>query len=1050
MPIVGIGASAGGVDALQQFFRHLPTAAERADDGMAFVVVLHLSPDQESSLDHILQQETELRVVRAEEGMRVSGDTVYVMTPGHQLTIRDGRLQLSDVPGAHDTASVDRLLRSLAADQGANAVGIVLSGSGADGTLGLRAIKEAGGIVMAQDPQEAAYESMPESAISTGVVDLVCPVAELAETLVEFRDRTGTIQLPNTTEALEEDERTTLTKIFSTLYSTTGLDFSNYKRSTILRRLERRLQLCGMQTLEEYLHRLRADKGEVESLRKDFLISVTSFFRDPEAFEALDETIVPSFFEDKTAADQVRVWVPGTATGEEAYSLAMLLVEHAETLEHPPSLQVFATDVDEEALAFARQGRYPRAITSDVTSERLRRFFQPDGDFYQVNHKLRERVLFAEHNMLEDPPFSNLDLVSCRNLLIYLNQQLQEHAYKFIHYGLRDGGYLFLGRSEALGKAGDLFSTVDASNNILQARVLPASKRPRVPITSSLLKGKMSHDEFTTPFGADGSSPERWEAEASVEALHRRALMEEVPSLLVDENREIVHLTGAVNQYLQFEGGAPTSDVLSCVSEGLRPELRSALYQAFNKNEPVRRDGLRVTVNGSLHQVGLSVRPLDEEGTRYAHVRFDARAVEDEDERDPEGGSPQEAQLREELDRTREQLQNTSEEYEAATEEMETANEELLSMNEELQSKNEELETSKEELQSVNEELKATNRELKSKVQEARQSKGALENLMEATEVATLFLDRDLHIQRFTPPVTKLFNIRASDAGRPLSDFSQRFENEALLDDARTVLETLDPIEREVRSRDDRWYIAKLHPYRTVDGAVTGVVFTLIDITERRHLEQKLVNATERVRRRIGQDLHDILSSDLAALAMKLDNYKNRLKKDGAADVEPLDGLVTQARQAAERSRTLAHALVPVALEEEHLAAALGNMCEEQGEVGDIACTFEGNRAETFPINKETAMHMYRIAHEAVVNVRRHANAQGAWVRLFRSNGALVMTIRDDGQGMPETVDEAAGLGMRTMRYRANLIGGSLSFEDADGGGTVVRCTLSLSVAEGE
>ena len=441
--------------------------------------------------------------------------------------------------------------------------------------------------------------------------------------------------------------------------------------------------------------------------------------------------------------------------------------------------------------------------------------------------------------------------------------------------------------------------------------------------------------------------------------------------------------------------------------------------------------------------MSFQVRLLTENGSQYAHIRFEEQDTETE----PTEESSTEAQLREELERTREQLQNTSEEYEAVTEEMETSNEELLSMNEELQSKNEELETSKEELQSVNEELKATNRELKSKVEEVRQSKAALENLMEATEVATLFLDPDLIIQRFTPPVKKLLNVREADVGRPLSDVTQQIKGEDLDAEARSVLRSGEPVEREVRSRDDRWYYAKIHPYRTVDGAVDGIVLTFVDITERRRLEQKLVNATERVRRRIGQDLHDILSSDLAALAMKMDNYKNRLKDVDGVDVAPLVGLVEDARTAAEQARTLSHALVPVALQEEHLAAALQNLCREQAEVDEIEFVFEGDREEPFPINKETATHMYRIAHEAVVNVRRHAEASGVWVRLYRTNDTLVMTVRDDGVGLTEPVSEAAGLGLRTMQYRANLIGASISFETGENGGTVVRCTLSLAEA---
>ena len=1046
---------------------------------MAYVVILHLSPNVESNLAEILQEETPLPVERAEDGVDVTGGTVYVIPPGQRLTIHDGRLRVDEATGVHDPSSVDRFFRSLASDQGENAVGLVLSGSGSDGTLGLRAIKEAGGITMVQTPEEAEYESMPESALATGLVDLSLPVAQLAENLVQYRDRAGAIQLPKNEKALEEEERTTLTKIFSELYQITGLDFSNYKRSTVLRRLERRLQLNGATSLEAYLELLRTDTGEIKALQKDLLISVTSFFRDPEAFEALKEKVVPALFEGKDAADQVRVWVPGCATGEEAYSIAMLLVEHAEQIgASAPDVQVFGTDVDEDALAFGRKGLYPKAIEADVSRERLDRYFQADGDFYQIDHGLRECVLFAEHNLLEDPPFSSLDLVSCRNLLIYLNQKLQQHAYRLIHYGLRDRGYLFLGRSEALGQTDRLFEAVDGSNNILQARDLPKDNGPRAPISSFLRTGSPSgftrpraggseetDDEaplhrlpgpFASPGGQSPGRDLEPDTEKAARALHHRALMEEVASVLVTEDRDIVHLSGSVNRYLQFEEGVPTNDLLSSVPDALRPLLRSALYQAFSEGEASYRTGLQLEIEGEPRRLSFSVRPLEQDGSRYAHVRFEDLALEDAvEEVDPGDASAREAQLREELTRTREQLQTTAEEYEAATEEMETANEELLSMNEELQSKNEELETSKEELQSVNEELKATNEELKTKVEEVRQSKGALENLMAATEIATLFLDRDLRIQRYTPAAADLFDLREADLGRPLSDVTRGFEQNDLLAEARRAFREGDSIEREVRRGPEEWHLAKLRPYRTVDGEVTGVVLTLVDISERRRLERELVNTTERVRRQIGQDLHDILSSDMAALAMKLDNYRTRVERDEDVTVEPIAEAAQRARDAAEQARTLSHALVPVALQEEHLAAALESLCQDQEEMAGIALTFEGDREERLPRNQETAMHLYRIANEAIINARRHAEASHIQVRLERTNGTLEMVIRDDGVGLPDDLDKSEGLGMRTMRYRANLIGATLSFEsgsepDEDGGGTTLRCTLPLGEARSE
>ena len=706
-------------------------------------------------------------------------------------------------------------------------------------------------------------------------------------------------------------------------------------------------------------------------------------------------------------------------------------------------------------------------------------FFQPDGDFYRIKGVLREHVLFAEHNLLEDPPFSSLDLVSCRNLLIYLNQKLQKHAYRLLHYGLRDRGYLFLGRSEALGQADRLFENVDASHNILQARDRPKDNGPRAPVTSFLRTGSRSgpslaqsmlatetDGEETTrlrpgPFSSPGgqSPGEDLEPKTEEEArtLHHRALMEEVASVLVAEDRKIVHVSGSANRYLQFSEGTPTSELLSSVPKPIRPRLRSALYQAFNERQASFLTGLKLEVEGEPRRLSVSVRPLEEDGSRYAHVRFEDLALEAPiEEIDTDEESARERQLRKELDHTREQLRTTAEEYEAATEEMETANEELLSMNEELQSKNEELETSKEELQSVNEELKTTNEELKSKVEEVRQSKGALENLMAATEIATIFLDRDLRVQRYTPAAADLFDLREADLGRPLSDLTRGFEKENLLAEARRAFREGESIEREVRRGPEEWHLAKLRPYRTVDGAVTGVVLTLVDITERRRLEQELVNTTERVRRQIGQDLHDILGSDLAALAMTLDNYRNRLDRDGAdVDLGPLEDAIEQTREAAEQARTLSHALVPVDLQEEHLAAALETLCREQEEMAGIALDFEGDREERLPHNKETAMHFFRIANEAIINARRHAAASRIQVRLGRTNGALEMVIQDDGVGLPEDLDESEGLGIRTMRYRANLIGATLSFESGSetsngNGGTTLRCRLPLEEAKAE
>lgn len=1036
MPIVGVGASAGGIEAIQQLLEGIP-----ADTDMAFVVILHLAPDRASNLSEVLQQSTDLPVERVDEGTKVLGGHVYVIPPGQRLEIEDGHLRLDEVTEAHDISTVDRFFRSLAADQGANAVGIVLSGSGADGALGLRAIKEESGVTFVQSPEEAQYDHMPESAIATGLVDLVLPAMKLAEKLLEYRNNAGVVELPDREEGLNRDEQDLLQKIFTRLYTEVGLDFSGYKRSTVLRRLERRLQVRSINTLEEYLHLLREDPKEVEALKRDFLISVTSFFRDRDAYRALQELALPRLFENKGPADQIRVWVPGCATGEEAYSLAILLLEQADTVDSPPSIQVFATDVDEEALEYGREGLYPETIRTDVPNEWIDRYFRPEGDYYQVAPRLRETILFAGHDLLTDPPFSNLDLVSCRNLLIYLKRELQDYIFRITHYGLKDSGYLFLGRSEALGPATDLFSAVDQVNNILRARVLPDGQEPNIPVTFS----KNSDDVeglFSVESEPSSERPTSTSDLPSAEELHNQALMQEIASILVDENHQIVHLSDAASQYLNLGGGTPSLEVLPCVPEDIRPVLQTALFHAFRKDETTEHTRIEVTLDGQTRFLDLSVHPIKDLGPQtYASVRLEESdasppAVSDET-------SSNKTKLETELERTREQLQSTSEEYEAATEEMEAANEELLSMNEELQSKNEELKTSKEELQSVNEELATTNQELKAKIKELREANSDLENLMAATDIATLFLDRDLKIQRFTPKITELFNIRPPDVGRPLSDFTQQFEYDQLFEDARMVLRDVETVEHEIRLDEDKWLIMRLRPYRTVEGAVEGVVLTFVDISNHRQLERRLINATEEVRQQIGWDLHDVLSSDLAALNLVAGNLQNRLAEEGLKEVAEMEQIADLAENSIEKARTLADELVPVTVQGEPLALALQQLCRKQDDLSDLRCTFDGDLDEVLPASDETTIHLYRIAQEAITNARRHAEADEVRVSFRHEDNTLRLRIQDDGVGLPDEDDEdEKGFGLQTMKHRANLIGGSFRATSREDGGTLVQCDL--------
>lgn len=821
-PVVGIGASAGGLQALEVFFDALPT-----DTGMAFVVLMHLSPDHESNLSEILQHHTDLAVRKVDDGVQLMPNTVYVMPPRMELGIEDGRLQQADVTQRHDPPRViDTFFRALAADQEERAIGIILSGTGSDGTKGIAAIKERGGFTMVQEPTEAVHDSMPRQAIQTDLIDVVAPVGTLAADLVRYWNHAVEMPLEEPAEDLPEEEGRVLHKILAHVYAETEHDFSNYKRSTILRRIARRLTVHHVQTLDEYLSLLRRDGDEVKALFREFLISVTSFFRDPDAFEALEESIIPKLFKGKEGNEQVRVWSIGCATGEEVYSLAMLLYEQAADQEHAPDIQIFATDSSEGALEKAREGLYPENVISDLTPEQVKRYLVPEGEQYRMRRELRDMILFANHNLLEDPPFSKIDLISCRNLLIYLNRTMQEHVFKLIHYALRPGGYLFLGASESVAAASGLFSEVNHQQGLYKRRPTPTTDRgvPLFPLQKRLGQGTMPNR------GAE-HEPENPE---SVSELHRRLLAEEVASIVVDEEYNIVHLTDRAARYLGYKGGAPTHNVLEAVPRALRMELRSGLYQVFKKDETSTQERVQVDIQGVTKHMNVRIRPAGEVESFAQIILTETEPPETNTdfEAEPEDSDKYVAHLEEELKKTKDQLQATVEEYETTTEEMEASNEELLSLNEELQSQNEEIETSKEELQSVNEELETTNQELKNKIDELRRTNSDLQNLMKATDIATLFLDRELCIKRLTPRVKELFNVREDDVGRPLSDFSHNLGYESLLEDAREVIEGLQPIERELKSEDDRWFLVQFRPYRTLDDRIDGVVITFVDITE--------------------------------------------------------------------------------------------------------------------------------------------------------------------------------------------------------------------------
>ena len=838
-PIVaGIGGSAGGIQALQTFFDAMP-----ADLGVAFVVVVHLSPEHRSELATILRSHTSMRVEQVTHPVPLVANRVYVIPPDRGLKISDSEVSAVpfDVPRGR-RAPIDLLFRSLA-DHHADSFAVVLSGGGTDGAIGVRAIKAAGGLVLVQDPEEAPHDSMPRAAIATGVADVVLPVRELAGRLADLthsKHRIRNVLGDLSPAKLDGDGEASLGRILTHLHTKTGHDFSKYKRSTVLRRISRRMQVHRTDTLADYHAFLRRNAEEGQALFGDLLISVTTFFRDPEAWDALATRVVAPLIANAGPGGTIRIWVPGCASGEEAYSLAILFQEEMQRREVRPDLQIFASDLDETALAAARAGCYPESIAADVPEDRLHRFFRRDGDRYCVVKELRDCVLFAAHSLLRDPPFSRLDLVSCRNVLIYLDRELQEQVFGVFRYALKPGRFLFLGASETA--EGRYFREVDKKHHLFEAKEIRTDELPHLP---ELL--------LSTPRGpAPGRPASDGDAPAALSTDHRRAL-EDVgpPSILVDEQRSAIHLSETAGRFLNPPGGPLTRDITRLVRPELQLELRAALFRAFDRGEGSLSSFIPVRFNGTPERVALLVRPRPTgKGERAVLVVFveggPATADTLAEESDASAGAAR--QLAEELRQTQDHLRSSREEFDASTEELRSANEELQSINEEYRSTAEELETSKEELQSINEELETVNAELKVKLDEVSRAHSDLENLMAASEVGTLFLDRSLRIARFTPPVTELFNIVESDRGRPITDFTHHLSYTQLTADAREVLEHLVPVEREVRRTDGRWYLARIRPYVTVDDRIDGVVVTFVDFTARREAEEALRQSEERYR----------------------------------------------------------------------------------------------------------------------------------------------------------------------------------------------------------
>lgn len=843
-PIVGLGASAGGLEAYTQLLNHLPT-----DTGMAFVLIQHLSPDQKSWLSEILSRATQMPVIQAENEMVVEPNHVYVIPPSKTMTIAKGILKLKPRVKTRGVAmTVDDFFFSLAEDRGNKAIAVVLSGGDADGTRGLETIKAAGGITFAQCQDTAQVNSMPNTAVASGNVDFILTPQEIAEELAKL-SRHPYINRPNPEKIIEPEleDTDTFSTIFGLLRTNTGVDFSQYKQTTLQRRILRRMILYKLEKLEDYVLYLQDNPAEVEALYQDVLICVTSFFRDPEAFEALKSKVFPIIAKGRTLDSPIRIWVAGCSTGEEAYSLAICLLEYFTEQGINLPIQIFATDINEVAIDKARNGIYKHSQIVDVSPERLKRFFVQVEDGYQIGKPVRELCVFARQNLIGDPPFSRLDLITCRNVLIYLGAAVQKKLLPIFHYGLKPSGYLMLGTSETVGEFTDLFALTDRKNKIYS----------RKAATHPLRMDMISHNHLQeTVIPQSRANNNGWGDSEMEKEADRIILNKYAPvGVVINNDLDILQFRGNTSSYLQPPPGKPSFNLLKMAKEGLRLELRTSIHQAKNRQEVVRKEGLEIIEKDRVRQVRVDVIPFkpataeeyyflvlfeDTQNslTAATEITINGRVMS----RQQQSMSAQQeiTQLKQELGTTKEYLQSIIEEQQATNQDLRAANEEILSSNEELQSTNEELETAKEEIQATNEELNTINDELQRRNVESNQVSNDLQNLLSNINIPILMLGGDLRIRRFTPVAGKIFNLITTDIGRPLSDINHNLQIPDLEPQILEVISTLNFKNQEVQDNEGHWYDLRIRPYQTIDRKIDGAVVVLVDIDSLKRSTEQL------------------------------------------------------------------------------------------------------------------------------------------------------------------------------------------------------------------
>jgi two-component system CheB/CheR fusion protein len=840
-PIVCIGASAGGLEALEQFLDNVP-----ANSGMAYIVIQHLDPTQKGMLPELLQRITKMQVSQVKDRTEVEPNCVYVIPPNKSMSILKKVLYLFqpvEIRGLR--LPIDFFLRSLADDQLEHGVGVILSGMGSDGSAGIRALKEKNGIVMVQELTDAKYDSMPRNAIDSVLVDIVAPASELPAKLIAFLKH---IPVVKSNMEIEIKDQSSLEKIIILLRIHTGNDFSLYKKNTIYRRIERRMSIHKIDKIPSYVRFLQENPKEVDILFKELLIGVTTFFRDPAVWEKLEETIIPSMIANQQEGSILRAWVPGCSTGEEAYSLAIVFKEALEKMNPHGgiSLQIFATDLDHEAIETARKGLFSANIAAEVSKKRLTRFFIPTDDGYRVNTEIREMVIFAKHNIILHPPFTKIDILTCRNLLIYIDSELQKKLLGLFYYSINPEGYMVLGSAETLGSQSHFFTSVDSKLKIYKRSV--TNQIPELfDFPSSFSRTKQPNIEVPAPV----KSP------SNIQTLADQLLLQHFspPGVLVNEKGDIIYISGRTGKYLEPAVGKANMNIFAMLREGLRNEFPAAFRQVLMKKELVVLHHIKVGTNGDAQIVNVTIQWIDKPEPLSGMVMIIFSDVpktpdnKESGENDEKGlANARQSELEQELQHAREEMQSTLEEMQTSQEELKSTNEELQSTNEELQSTNEELTTSKEEMQSLNEELQTVNAELQSKVDEFSRVNNDMKNLLNSTDIATLFLDKELNIRRYTDQATKIFKLIKSDIGRPFTDQVSDLIYPELAADAREVLRTLIFIQKQIPTKDGRWFSIRIMPYRTYDDRIDGLVITFINTSDFKQMEVELLETEKRHR----------------------------------------------------------------------------------------------------------------------------------------------------------------------------------------------------------